>query len=190
MGERLQHIFSQDAILLLRNAFTIPKLLYLLRTSSCFLSTTLQSYDDELRKIICSIMNICLSEAAWTQATLPVQLGGLGIRSAVQLAPSAFVASIHSSQDLVSKILPPHLLSADLPNKDKAISVWSQGHQQSPQDKASSSQKAWDTPRVEAVSAALLDQASDAITRARLYWLSQGRSLVPGFMLSLTLHWA
>ena len=80
MGERLQHIFSHDAILLLRNAFAIPKLLYLLRTSSCFLSTTLQCYDDELRKILCSIMNICLSEAAWTQATLPVGLGALAFR--------------------------------------------------------------------------------------------------------------
>ena len=97
MGERLQHIFSQDAILLLRNAFAIPKLLYLLRTSSCFLSTTLQCCDDELWKILCSIMNICLSEAAWTQATLPVRLGGLGIRSAVQLAPSAFLASVHTA---------------------------------------------------------------------------------------------
>ena len=74
-------------------------------------------------------------------------------------------------------ILPPRLISADLPNKDKAIFVWSQGHQQPPpQDKASSSQKAWDTPRVEAVSAALLDQASDAITRARLLAVSRKES--------------
>ena len=177
MGERLQHIFSHDAILLLRNAFAIPKLLYLLRTSSCFLSPTLQSYDDELRKILCSITNICLGEAAWTQATLPVHFGGLGIRSAVQLAPSAFLASLHSSQYLVNKILPPRLLSTDLLHKDIAISVWSQGHQQSPpQEKASFSQKAWDSPRVEAVSAALLDQASDAITRARLLAVSRKES--------------
>ena len=55
--------------------------------------------------------------------------------------------------------------------------MWSQGHQQSPpQDKASSSEKAWDTPRVEAVSAALLDQASDAIIRARLLAVSRKES--------------
>ena len=47
MGERLQHTFSQDAILLLRNAFAIPKLLYLLQTSSCFLSTTFKCCDDD-----------------------------------------------------------------------------------------------------------------------------------------------
>ena len=39
-----------------------------------------------------------------------------------------------------------------------------------PQDKA---QKAWDTPRVEAVSAALLDHTSDAITRACLLTVSR-----------------
>ena len=145
--------------------------------SSCFLSPTLQCYDNELRKILYSITNICLDEAAWTQATFPVHYGGLGIRSAVQLAPSAFLASAHSSQDLVHRILPPHLLSTDLLHKDTAISVWSQGHQQTPpQDKASYSQKAWDTPRVEAVSAALLDQASDAITRVRLLAVSRKES--------------
>ena len=118
-------------------------------------------------------MNICFSEAAWTQGTLPVRLGGLGIQSAVLLAQSAFLASVHSSQDL----LPLRPFSADLPNKDKAISVWSEGHQQSPpQDKAFSSQKAWDTPRVEAVSVALLDQASDAIIRARLLAVSRKES--------------
>ena len=64
----------------------------------------------------------------------------------------------------------------DLLHEDTAVSVWSQGHQQSPQDKGSYSQKAWDTPRVEAVSAALLDQASDATTRARLLAVSRKES--------------
>ena len=38
MGERLKYLFSQDAILLLRHSFSIPKLLYNLRTSPCSLS--------------------------------------------------------------------------------------------------------------------------------------------------------
>ena len=67
--------------------------------------------------------------------------------------------------------------STDLLHKDTAISVWSKGHCQSPShDKASYCQKAWDTPRVEAISAALLDQSSDAITRARLLAVSRKES--------------
>ena len=36
MGDRLKYLFSHDAILLLRHSFTIPKLLYNLRTSPAF----------------------------------------------------------------------------------------------------------------------------------------------------------
>ena len=78
-------------------------------------------------------------------------------------------------------------------HKDTAISVWSQGHCQSPpQDKASYCQKVWDTPRVEAISAALLEQSSDAITRARLLAVSKKESgawfhAVPNSSLGLTM---
>ena len=38
MGDRLKHFSAHDSLLLLRNSFSIPKLLYTLRTSPCFLS--------------------------------------------------------------------------------------------------------------------------------------------------------
>ena len=38
MSERLDLLAAQDALLLLRHSFSIPKLLYLLRTAPCFLS--------------------------------------------------------------------------------------------------------------------------------------------------------
>ena len=112
MGERLKYLFSHDAILLLRHSFAIPKLLYNLRTSPCFLSPKLQEYDNLLRSIVSSIVNIRFGEddPAWTQATLPsVKSGGLGIRSAVQLAPSAYMASAAACSELVSIVLPPQL---------------------------------------------------------------------------------
>ena len=62
-------------------------------------------------------------------------------------------------------------------NDPKCSELGSQGHRQfPPQDKASYSQKAWDTPWVEAVSAAMLDQASDAITRTCLLAVSRKES--------------
>ena len=95
LRERLHYLTCHDAYLLLRHSLAIPKLLYLLRTSPCFLSSSLKIYDDELRATVCSSFNIQLAESdpSWTQSTLPVRRGGLGIRSAVQLAPSAFLAS-------------------------------------------------------------------------------------------------
>ena len=89
LRERFRYITCHDAYLLLRHSSAIPKLLYLLRTSLCFLSPSLKIYDDELRATICSSFNIHLTESdsSWIQSILPVNCGGLGIRSAVQLAP-------------------------------------------------------------------------------------------------------
>ena len=129
MGECLQHLTMQDAPLLLRNSFAIPKLFYIIRSSPSFLSPSLQRYDETLRSIVSDITNINLDEAAWTQVSLPAKSGRLGIRSSVQLAPSAF----HSR---------------DLPY---ARTLWSEGLDlPSPAGLDSHRQKAWDTPKVSA----------------------------------------
>ena len=103
MGDRLQLLPAHDAILLLKHCFALPKLLYNLRTAPCFLSPVLQEYDGLLKSSLSGITNIHFGEddPAWTQATLPVKMGGLGVRSAVQLAPSAFLASAVAASDLV-----------------------------------------------------------------------------------------
>ena len=49
MGSRLSGLLIQDALLLLRHSFAIPKLLYTLRTSPCFLTPLLSEYDSLLQ---------------------------------------------------------------------------------------------------------------------------------------------
>ena len=82
MGDRLQQITAHDGILLLRNSFSIPKLLYTIRTSPCFLSTNLSAYV-LLKSIVSNVTNIRFGDddPAWTRATLPVRYGGLGFTS-------------------------------------------------------------------------------------------------------------
>ena len=46
LGDHLQLLSAHDALILLRNCFALPKLLYVLRTAPCFRSTTLETYDD------------------------------------------------------------------------------------------------------------------------------------------------
>ena len=106
MGERLQVLFSHDALYLLTNAFSLPKILYLLRTSPCFCSAIMDSLDSVQRHLLESICYVHLSDNAWLQASLPVKSGGLGIRSFATLAPSAFLASAAGSSDLTKAILP------------------------------------------------------------------------------------
>ena len=92
MGERLCHLRAHDIFSLLHHAFSIPKLLYILCSSPCF-SSFLSNFDELQRDLVSEILNVTLSDNAWTQASLPVRSGGLGIRRAEQLTPSAFLAS-------------------------------------------------------------------------------------------------
>ena len=90
MGERIVHLHSHDALTLLCHSLAILKMLHILRTAPCFLSSVLSDYDSILRDILSTISNIKLSDDSWMQATLPVKREGLGIRSADHLAFSLF----------------------------------------------------------------------------------------------------
>ena len=77
MENRLQHLQSHDALLLLRHSLAIPRLIYLLRTTPCFLSSQLSVFDEVLRRMLSSVTNICFSsdDNLWLQASLPVRYG-------------------------------------------------------------------------------------------------------------------
>ena len=68
-------------------------------------------------------VNLDHNSGSWIQASLPISLGGLGIRSAVQLAPSCFLSSAAASQDLVDKILPSYLAQLPILYEDEALSA-------------------------------------------------------------------
>ena len=90
MGKRSTHFQKHDARILLCHSLAIPRILYTLRTAPCFSSPSLESFDQELHSMMGAILNISLVDAStWSQATLPVGSGGLRVRRAVQLAPSA-----------------------------------------------------------------------------------------------------
>ena len=68
-------------------------------------------FDNEVNKIIfgdglSSILNVDFDDTQWLQATLPVKNEGIGFRSAMMLAPSAFLASAASTLALQEAILP------------------------------------------------------------------------------------
>ena len=171
MGDRLRHLHTHDAYCLLRHALAIPKVLYTLRTSPCFQSPSLQSFDLLLRALLGDIANINILEndLAWSQASLPVWSGGLGVRSGTQLAPSAFLASAAGCTDIIHLLLPPRLRDCPYKACEAALRAWRVGHEEPPPLAADHSlQKAWDTPRVEATFKAIQAAAPDAPARARL----------------------
>ena len=105
--------------------------MYTLRTAPCFRSAVLKTYDDCLREILGGVTNNLLEQdsQAWVQATLPVKLGGLGVRRAIDIAPSAYLASVYLTSELVDDILPPSFSSQSVPFKEEAKLFWSMGHE-------------------------------------------------------------
>jgi hypothetical protein len=97
---RLKLLNAHDAMFLLKNRFSIPKLLYLLRCAACYNSQLISEYDDVIRGTLNSILNIDMSDVIWKQATLLVSSGGLGVQMAFALAFPAFMSSVHVEQNL------------------------------------------------------------------------------------------
>ena len=73
-------------------------------TSPCAGNPQLSTFDCVLCHELSKILNVEFNDSQWKQASLPVQIGGLGVRSACMLAPSAFVASAAATLSLQNAI--------------------------------------------------------------------------------------
>ena len=179
IGERLHHLQMHDAITILRSSFSIPKLLHILRTSPAFSSPLLKSWDQLLMATVSRITNIDFNcvKSSWLQATLPVNTGGLGFRSASILAPSAFLASADGASEIMQQLLPNHLSSVPYLDRDRALSRWKHNvPEDTPIPSVTIRQKSWDQPTVQHQFDTLLDQCTDEISRSRLLGASSRES--------------
>jgi hypothetical protein len=104
-ADRLQLISAHDALVLLKTCLGGPKLQFILRASPCCDHPLLRQFDDLLHLALTKSCNIALNGDQWTQASLPVWSGGLGVRSVSMLASSAFLASAAGTLPLQTQIL-------------------------------------------------------------------------------------
>ena len=171
---RLSYIDAHPALVLLKNCFAIPKLQYIMRTSPVYRNPeALQEIDEVIRSAVTNITNTQFAERNWTQATLPVRCGGLGIRRTTDIAPPAYISSLFATADLVTAILslhPGEAIANDLPEATEAIRAWKEqtGAEEEPQDTGKAKQKAWDTISSDLIAANLLRDAESQVSRARL----------------------
>ena len=93
LSRRLQLTPAHDSLFLLRNVLTAPRLMHLLRSTLCIDSLVLPLNDAVLRESLSATLNVDLDDIRWSQASLPIRWDGLGVRSVVLLAPSAYLAS-------------------------------------------------------------------------------------------------
>ena len=90
---------------MLENCFSLPKLLYFLRTTTCFNNPALlEKYDKTLRDGLTNVCNVNFDDVSSTQLALAAEMGGLGVSSASLLALSAFLASASGASDFITTI--------------------------------------------------------------------------------------
>lgn len=172
LASRLTSLNAHDALFLLKNCFSSPKLLYTLRCAPCYKSAILTQYDSVIKQTLQVILNVDLSEGVWSQATLPVSSGGLGVRLATDLALPAFLSSVAGSAELIMQLVPsrlhavsglqdPHYITASVEWQTRCNLAF-------PDETSLGVQKAWDSPLVSRKLAGVLSAAQSQVGRARL----------------------
>ncbi len=165
--ERLKLISAHDALVLLKNSLSAPKLLHTLRAACCVDHELLRTFDDQLRSAVCNICNVSLTDDQWLQASLPVRNGGLGLRRVSSLASSAFLASAAGTRRLQDQIL-HRVSSVNDEVFDNCLKTRTSGGIQPPDDSYIHKQRMWDKAVVDAEYNHLLSRYSEPYHRARL----------------------
>ena len=125
MSKRLELLDAHDAMYLLKNCYSLPKLNYFLRASPCFLKEDLLlEYDQTIRESLVAILNIKLEGTSNIQYSLPVSLGGLGIRSAVDISIPAFLSSSYVTIAGVNALFPTLNVFQDNLFYNSAKNIW------------------------------------------------------------------
>ena len=97
--------YAQSEYVLLRSCLSIPKIMFILRTTDPLHRQGLwQNFDNITRDNLSKILGVPVNNWQWSQAQLPVSSGGLVLRSAEDHTPAAYITSI-SSYDLKESIL-------------------------------------------------------------------------------------
>ena len=94
---------------LLRSCLGIPKFSFCLRTCKpSDVATSYEAFDGLLRDSLNALLGTQVDDLHWMQASLPVSMGGLGLRNALPHAAGAYLVSLaHSSPYLGQSFRPP-----------------------------------------------------------------------------------
>ena len=157
----LENVDGHHALFLLRNCLSLPKLLYFLRTASCFKEEDLlREWNKFVVSAVSRCANVRLDANSQLQSLLPSSSGGLGLTSAFHLALPAFLASAVGCGRLTQTILSKFDISDDA-DITFAFASWSSktGLQNVPSQPEL--QKTWTAPIYKMLSSELLDSLDD-----------------------------
>ena len=95
----------QVELLLLHQCLCCCKTVHILHTVPPHLLTNHSDFDDLLHLSLSRAVRHSLSDLTWQQATLPVHLGGLGIRRASDMVYAAYIGSCSDMKTLICRLL-------------------------------------------------------------------------------------
>ena len=169
-SDRLQLISTHDALVLLRASCSAPKLMHVMRSSPCAGHTFLSDIDNSLRLTQSIITNVNITDEQWRQASFPVKAEGIGVRSVMSIAPSAFLSSSKSIQQLQTLFLNKRACQMSDQHFNNVLDNWCQRHYpvQPPSGTNASKQRSWDMPSVDAIFNSLFAVQPDDYHKARL----------------------
>ena len=91
---------------ILRSCLAFPKISFTLRCCPPnYIQEAVVAFDNLIEDAVSDLVGGHLPAWSWLKATLPVSLGGLGLRRASLYAPAAYTSSFVQSKPLVAKIL-------------------------------------------------------------------------------------
>ena len=103
MNDQIHLLDGHPDLFLLKNAFSLQRLLLTLRSALCHHHPELLAeYDVVMRSTTEPLCNIHFDDNSWSQAKHSVQYGGLGLRTAADLALPAFLSSRATSISLAN----------------------------------------------------------------------------------------
>ena len=167
---RLESLDHHDSLFLLKNVFHIPKLLYLLRTTSAHRSIVLKEFDACLKTTLERITNCQLDNSAFCQATLPVKFGGLGVRMSQDISLPAYIASCANASEIIEKVISAEFTAPFSASLAEAVLTWKAADDRlvEPSTQTKKYQAEWDIPQAKLKLMALVENAPNDLTRARL----------------------
>ena len=90
---------------MLKNCFSLPKLLHFLKTTTCFdHPALLKKYDRTVRDGLSNVCKVNFDNNSSTQLALPAEMSGLGVSCTSLLALPAFLASAFGVSDFLTTI--------------------------------------------------------------------------------------
>lgn len=164
----LQQLSAHVALVLLRSSFSMPRMIYILRTAPSWLfPQQVCDFDQILQRCLETILNVSLNESQWCQATLPIRYGGLGVRKVHDIGLVAFLASTRASGELVARILCFDGDNVQIPFVQEAEAEWRVRCSNDANPENVKSQRSWDDILSRQSYDGLLEVAS-GVDKARL----------------------